>query len=152
MNFRVRRARPEDHSPACDIGTACYPENYYEGERSFFSKMSNSPDGCFVAETGRIIGYIISFPYYDGVPFPIDQEYERPMSPDCLYIHDVCVLPEFRKLSVASSLVGSVLSSSGKFRLTAVENSERFWGGFGFRAIKKFMYCGREASYMGLEK
>lgn len=149
----IRIPNPKDYSKACDIGTLCYPERYYEGQESFFSKMESNPSGCLVAENeSGILGYAISFPYLEGVPFPINQEYRAAEveNPDCIYIHDVCVLPEFRKFGIASKFVRILTSKSGKYRLTAVENSEIFWAKMGFSKIKEVEYCGVIANYMGL--
>lgn len=75
----IRKVEAKDYSKACDIGTLCYPEKYYEGEKSFVSKMSLNPDSCFVAEVdGMVVGYAISFPYIDGKPFPIDRQLPTP--------------------------------------------------------------------------
>lgn len=146
----IRAPNPKDYSKACDIGTLCYPERYYEGEESFVSKIESNPEGCLVAENdGEVIGYAISFPYLDGLPFPIDHKYQRPEHPDCTYIHDVCVLPEFRKFGIATEFVKRLTSNPNTYRLTAVANSEPFWIRMGFRSLKEVDYCGSRASYMG---
>lgn len=145
----IRTAKASEYSEISAIGTANYPENLYEGDESLKSKMEGYPDGCLVADLDGVVGYIISFPYMLGKPYPIDEIYNPEGNPDCYYIHNLCVMPEFRKKGIARMLARRVL----EFRwpvvcLVAVMESERFWHKLGFRGFAEIDYYGLSAEYM----
>lgn len=153
MKANIRHTKESDYSEISDLGTKSYPSNYYEGEESFISKIKGCYEGCFVADLDGIVGYIISFPYLVGKPYPIDNFYKEVDDPNCWYIHDLCVSKEFRGKGIAKELASTVINrNSSVFCLTAVENSEKFWGGLGFRSFFDLDYYGGRASYMVLIK
>jgi len=149
MKFNIRHTKPNDYQEISKLGTKSYPDNYYEGEESFVSKITGCYEGCIVADLDGIIGYIISFPYLVGKPFPIDSFYEPVENPNCWYIHDLCVEKEFRKNGIAKELANVVMNKDHSvFCLTAVENSENFWNKLGFKSFFSLDYCGCKANYM----
>lgn len=149
MHVTIRPTKTEDYAAVNALGTASYPENYYEGDESFESKLRGYPDGCFVADLDGIVGYMISFPYLVGQPYPIDSMYRPVQGPDCYYIHDVCVMEEFRGNGIAHQLVAQALAKPWTvFGLVAVMRSSKFWRKFGFRSFASFNYYGRKAEYM----
>lgn len=154
MKVNIRFTKPEDYSEISDLGTKSYPDNYFEGQESFVSKMKGCPEGCLVAELDGIVGYIISFPYSLGKPFPIDSFFEKSEDSNCWYIHDLCVSKDFRKKGIASTLAHSIIDRTCQnvFCLTAVENSEFFWNKMGFRSFFELDYYGGKANYMILIK
>lgn len=153
MESKIRKITNNDYKEIEDIANESYSNQYYESEQSFISKVENFPLGSFVADVDGAIGYIISFPYYLGEPFPINTEYTLADSPNCWYIHDVCVIKRFRNKGIASQLVNRVLKESWNVvALTAVQNSIKFWRKFGFLSFKTIKYCEKEAHYMVLIK
>lgn len=152
ISTNIRNITPEDYYNVCDLGTKSYPNNYYEGEESFISKMQSCAEGCFVADVDGIIGYIISFPYLIGKSCPIDCFFEPVDNPNCWYIHDLCVSEDFRNKGVAKNLVKTVLNNHNVFCLTSVMNSEDFWSKFGFRSFLEIDYYGKKSKYMILIK
>ena len=152
MKIKIRNTKAEDYPQVSEIRTKSYCENYYETEESFVSKIKNNYESCFVADVDGIIGYIISFPYYVGKSFPINSFYESYQDSNCCYIHDVCVLKEFRRKGVAKELVKTVLNNNNVYCLTSIMNSHNFWKKFGFREFFELEYCGITAKYMILIK
>jgi len=150
MQFKIRNILPNDYNNVCDLGTKSYPDNYYEGEESFISKIKGCYEGCLVADLDGVIGYIISFPYFIGKPYPIDHFYETPEGANCWYIHDLCVSIDFRGKGIAKDLVKIILKRKEIFCLTAVLNSENFWNKMGFRSFFEIDYYGAKAKYMML--
>jgi ribosomal protein S18 acetylase RimI-like enzyme len=147
--IKIRSIKKTDYNAVNEIGTKNYPENYFEGNESFESKMIGYPEGCFVADLDGIVGYVISFPYKIGKPYPIDKFYEFIFDADCYYIHDLCVMPEFRKKGIATKLAEKVLEFKWPVVcLVAVMGSEKFWEKFGFRGFAAINYYGLEAEYM----
>ena len=149
MTLTIRPTKTSDYAAVNEIGSASYPQNYYEGDESFESKMSGYPAGCFVADLDGIVGYVISFPYIIGQPYPINEHYKPVAGPDCYYIRDLCVRNEFRGYNIASQLLEPVLAKKWSvFGLVAVQNSSAFWRKFGFRGFAVLNYYGRKAEYM----
>ena len=149
MNVSIRPTKTSDYSAINAIGTASYPENYRADELSFNSKMQGYPDGSFVADLDGIVGYVISFPYVIGKPCPINSVFELELKPDCYYIHDLCVLDEFRGKGIANKLAERILEIKWEVvALVAVMGSNKFWRKFGFRAFASLEYYGRKAEYM----
>lgn len=153
MKYKVKNIDSKDYESICELGTNVYPSNYYEDYESFISKIKNSYHGCLCAELDGIIGYIISFPYFIGKSFPINEKYQIQDNFNCWYIHDICVAKDFRHFGIAKELVNSILNNKQKaFCLTSVLNSEKFWNQFGFKTFFTLKYCGAKANYMMLIK
>lgn len=150
MNLRIRPAEPQDLPVIDGLGTRSYPGNYFEGHASFASKITGNPETCWVATANDyVVGYAISFPWILGEPYPIDKIYAPAEKPDCLYIHDVCVAPRFRKMDLGHKLVAQVLAGSwDQAALVAVMGSQPFWEKQGFVQEHALDYYGLPASYM----
>jgi GNAT superfamily N-acetyltransferase len=133
-----------------EIGTNNYSSNYYEGEESFSSKIILNINSCFGYKyENKLVGYLISFPYILGQSFPIRSFYKRPINPDCIYLHDLCVDYNYRKLSIGTKLVQKFLEQfPPPFALTSVNNSHKFWNKFGFEIVNSIEYCHKPAFYM----
>jgi len=145
----IRKININDFEQIEEIGNNNYVSNYYESAESFLSKIINYPDGCFVAEINdKVCGYIVSFPYLRNEYYPINQIYSVISNPNCYYIHDLCVSPEYRNDKVASALLSSLNHGYKETALVAVMNSGDFWRRKGFKTEKNIDYYGLMAEYM----
>lgn len=145
----IRPACSKDAAEIAAIGTASYPEQYYESPENFESRLTGYPAGCFVADLDGLVGYIISFPYRLGSVCELNQPYTAEPEPDCYYIHDLCVLKEFRGRGIAKQLAERILELKwGVIGLVSVNGSGKFWRKLGFRGFAEIKYCGRKAEYM----
>lgn len=113
--------------------------DYPEAPEIFANRLALFPAGCFMAvEGGQPMGYCISHPGTLGDPPPLDTLMRALPNPaDCLYLHDLALLPEARGRRLGAALVArleQVARSHGHDRiaLTAVSNSDGFWEGLGF--------------------
>ncbi len=113
--------------------------NYPEDPAVFANRLALFPDGCRMAEDGALsLGYCIVHPGIIGQPPALDSVMQSlPAEADCLYIHDVALLPEARgrKLGIAlARLMEDVARAHGfdRIALTAVNNSDGFWGSLGY--------------------
>lgn len=113
--------------------------NYPEDPAVFANRLALFPDGCRMAEDGALsLGYCIVHPGIIGQPPALDSVMQTlPAEADCLYIHDVALLPEARgrKLGIAlARLMEDVARTHGfdRIALTAVNNSDGFWGALGY--------------------
>jgi GNAT superfamily N-acetyltransferase len=123
-------------------------------------RLALFPAGCLIAEgaPGEVLGYAVSHP---GRPPALDSRLgELPSDADCLYLHDVALLPEARGLGLGESLVDllralGIRSGFKVLALTAVNRSTSYWrrrgfsdySGDGLLAAKLASY-GDDAVYM----
>lgn len=113
--------------------------NYPEDPAVFTNRLALFAPGCLMAEEdGVVLGYCIAHPGTIGEPPPLDTVLAAlPDGADCLYIHDVALLPAARgrHLGVAlARLLEDVARAHGfdRMALTAVNNSDGFWGALGY--------------------
>lgn len=113
--------------------------NYPEDPAVFANRLALFPDGCRMAgDGGQVLGYCIAHPGVIGQPPALDCVLDAlPAGADCLYIHDVALLPEARgrKLGIAlARLMEDVARAHGfdRIGLTAVNKSDGFWGSLGY--------------------
>ncbi|MGE5476080.1 MAG: GNAT family N-acetyltransferase [Bacteroidales bacterium] len=124
--------------------------NYPEDPAVFANRLELFAPGCLMAEEdGCMLGYCIAHPGTVGDPPPLDTVLAAlPAGADCLYIHDVALLPAARgrHLGVAlARLLEDVARAHGfdRMALTAVNNSDGFWGALGYQPRP----CAKLASY-----
>jgi ribosomal protein S18 acetylase RimI-like enzyme len=133
-----------------------------ESPEVFAEKMRLYPDGCLALTTeNEIVGYGLSHPWMQHQIPPLDGFLEKlPDDADCLYVHDVAVLPDFRGGGVARAYVATIeglARSSGiaTLALVSVYATRPLWEHFGFRAATvdaelraKLASYGERATYM----
>jgi GNAT superfamily N-acetyltransferase len=124
--------------------------NYPEDPAVFANRLELFAPGCLMAEEdGQMLGYCIAHPGTVGDPPPLDTVLAAlPAGADCLYIHDVALLPAARgrHLGVALARLLEDVARAHAFdrmALTAVNNSDGFWGALGYQPRP----CAKLASY-----
>jgi len=138
-----RAMRLEDLPRVSSVAELVHP-NLPERPEVFEEKFRLFPAGCFALEANRaLVGYAISHPWrLHDIP-PLDAFLGTPpASPDCLYLHDVAVLPAARGHGAAAGLLErlrEVARGQGvhAIALTSVSDTERFWNRLGFEAVSK---------------
>jgi ribosomal protein S18 acetylase RimI-like enzyme len=127
----------------------------------FAEKFRLFPDGCqkLVSEN-KMVGYGISHPWVLSSIPPLDEFLVLlPQNPECIYIHDVVVLPEARGNNAAQRYVDHIKRLAAKMSilslaLVSVYGTDALWNRFGFRAIqddglkRKLISYGVTAKYM----
>lgn len=121
-----------------------------EAPEVFADRLALFAPGCFLAEdeAGRPLGYCIAHPGIIGAPPPLDTVLGRVEGADCLYIHDVCLLPTARGQGLAAAIarrLDQVARDHGfaRLALTAVNGSDGFWQALGYEPRP----CAKVASY-----
>lgn len=144
-----RPMRPADLADVVAVADVVHL-NYPEDPAVFANRLALFAPGCLMAEeNGRTLGYCIAHPGTIGAPPPLDTVLAAlPAAADCLYIHDVALLPAARgrHLGVAlARLLEEVARAHGfaRMALTAVNNSDGFWGALGYEPQP----CASLASY-----
>ncbi|MGE5516555.1 MAG: GNAT family N-acetyltransferase [Bacteroidota bacterium] len=146
---RWRPMREEDLAAVNRIADIVHV-NYPEDPAVFANRLNLFAPGCLMAEEdGETLGYCIAHPGRIGEPPPLDTVLAAlPDTADCLYIHDVALLPAARgrHLGVAlARLLEDVARAHGfdRMALTAVNHSDGFWGALGYQPRD----CAKLASY-----
>lgn len=139
---------------ASELADGIYPASLYEPPSSFASKFAAFPSGVLGAFDPRMVGYVFSHPWIKSRAVNLAAEtFDLPAEPDCYYIHDL--RPDARGKDVGKMLALSALDHGrscgfNDFRLVAVNGTEGFWSGFGFRPLERFRYGENDACKMGL--
>lgn len=118
-----------------DIVHPAYPE-----ERSVFEeRLALYPAGCRVAERGgEAIGYGVMHPGRLGVPPPLDTPLgSLPADADCLYLHDIALLPESRGTGLGAAVLGYAHGLAARegwrwLALTSTPGARSYWDRAGF--------------------
>ena len=151
---------PADLDAVERIGNAIHV-SLQERPEVFANKLELFPQGCFVlARNGAIAGYGVAHPWALGsVPALDTLMAALPPSPDCLYIHDVVVLPTARGQGAAGVLVDLYEAVARQHELpslalVSVYGTYVFWERFGFQTTadpalaRKLQSYGETARYM----
>lgn len=138
----IRMMAAADIPAVLEIQAVCYTELTPESDASLHAKLRASRSTCFIASLeGEAVGYLISLPWESSNPPVLNAETCRlPVSPDCLYLHDLAVMPSARKFGAGRALVEAFLtqlgaSDLGRASLVAVQGSAPYWERYGFRAV-----------------
>lgn len=135
-----RPARISDLAAICAIAAQIHPD-LPERPEVFAEKMRLYPNGCRVLIAGEdIAGYGLSHPWKQQQIPPLDGFLERlPDAADCLYVHDVAVLPDFRG-GVARDYIATIeelarASHIATLALVSVYATRPLWERLGFRPV-----------------
>jgi len=155
-----RPARVSDFRAIVAIAAQIHPD-LPERPEVFMEKMQLYPPGCrvLVAEDA-VAGYGLAHPWTQHRIPPLDGFLERlPENADCLYVHDVAVLPD-RRGGVARDYIAGIAElarASGitTLALVSVYATRPLWEHLGFRAATadaalraKLASYGEGATYM----
>lgn len=118
------------------------------------------PEGCLGFAQDEIEGYGLAHPWVFGEIPPLDDFLGAlPRDPDCLYIHDVALLPPVRGFGGASRYI-ALMEALARARnipwlaCVAVYGADRLWAALGFREFAngslrpKLRSYGNQARYM----
>lgn len=157
---RWRPAYASDLPAIVTLASRIHPD-LPESSEVFAEKMRLYPDGCRVlAAQNETVGYGLSHPWMQHQIAPLDGFLEKlPDGADCLYVHDVAVLPDFRG-GVTRAYVGAIeglarSSDIATLALVSVYATRSLWEHLGFRAVTadaelraKLVSYGDSATYM----
>ncbi|MDX6749630.1 GNAT family N-acetyltransferase [Geminicoccaceae bacterium 1502E] len=142
MKARWRAMRTEDLAAVEQIALVVHPD-YPEDIAIPRERLALFPRGCRVAqnEAGEVIGYAVAHPGLQGTPPPLDALLGTlPPAPDCLYLHDVALLPAARGARLGAALVAELHELARDHRLpllalVAVGNAAPYWQRQGFATL-----------------
>jgi GNAT superfamily N-acetyltransferase len=155
-----RPAHASDLPAISAIAARIHPD-LPESPEVFAEKMRLYPDGCrALVVNDAVSGYGLAHPWKQNEIPPLDGFLERlPDAADCLYVHDVAVLPDFRG-GVARAYVATIeglarTSGIAALALVSVYGTHVLWERLGFRPVTpeaalraKLTSYGASATYM----
>jgi len=118
---------------------------FYERREVFAERLSLYPQGCWIAQepgvSATVLGYAFLHPARLGQPPALDSLlHEIDAQADCLYLHDVALLPAARGAGLGRSLLQRLqalmaLDGFTHAALVAVHGSAPYWRSGGFEAL-----------------
>lgn len=98
-------------------------------------------------------GYIFFHKYKKGNVKPLNSLLKLNGNENCMFLHDICVHPDFRGLGLTKLLLKEFDKETesehlGYQALIAVQNSEEFWKKCGFKIANIVKYGNKMAYYM----
>ena len=110
-----------------------------ESRAVFAGKREAFPAGTLVFDrAGTVLGYGVFHPWrVDDIPALHALPFRAPERPDCLFIHDVALLPEARGLGAARAVVARAREEAqglglGRLALVSVYGTVPIWSRCGF--------------------
>jgi GNAT superfamily N-acetyltransferase len=110
----------------------------------FGEKLKLFPAGCRVlVRSGEIVGYGFSYPWLLYSIPPNDTFLDAlPSNPDCIFIHDVVVMPHARRHGAAKRFIEIVAAVGRERNISAlaavsVYNTHPIWAKCGFEMIER---------------
>lgn len=105
----------------------------------FAERLALFPAGSRIAEAGgMVVGYALAHPWLIGRPPALDTLLGAlPAAPDCLYLHDIALLPRARGHGLTARLVTdlealAVAGGLDRLALVAINGLAPVWRRFGF--------------------
>lgn len=127
---------------------------YPEDDAVFVERLDLFPAGCLVlARDGAILGYVLSHPWRHRTPPALNARIgQLPPDADCLYIHDLALLPEAQRRGAAGEILRRLAGLAIAHRLpamalVALAGTSRFWQRQGFTVVDAPELSAKLASY-----
>lgn len=134
--------------------------NLPESDCVFAERAKLFPEGCRVlVKDDEICGYALSYPIRHCQPPALDSLLGT-LAPDAdqYYIHDIAILPKFRRQGFATACIDKLLSIASRYSTTclvSVYGTVSFWARFGFVTVpidaalsQKLDIFGEDAVYL----
>lgn len=154
----------EDLPHVLALQHACYRPDFHEPLSAFESKLSASPETCWVVAEGpaSIQAYLVCLPMADeNYPLLHAPNWQLPSQADELYVHDMAISPALRGRGAARRLLIQAMAHAAdqglpRLSLIAVQGSVAFWAHLGFTTrhatsaplVRKLASFGGDATLM----
>lgn len=139
MNWRSMEAGDMD---AVSAVSDTVHGQYTEPQAVYAERRDLYPAGCFVWDAGEgVAGYLIVHPWRHEAPPPLGAMIDAiPDDADCLYLHDLALLPILRGTGIGAVATGmalelAVTAGFDDVVLLAVGGADSFWASRGFTPV-----------------
>ena len=126
-----------------EIQNECFQKFHEENINVYNAFLNVFPDGAWGAfYEEKLVGQIFFHPYKNQTEKPLNTELVITGEEDCMYLHEIAILPQYRSYGISTSLLNIFNEISIKYEvkyqsLVSVENSAEFWKKKGFSIVKK---------------
>ena len=148
-----RSMRQEDLAQACAIADDVHPAHLEDAE-VFAERLALYPQGCLVLDAGgRVSGYALAHPWLRAAPPALNTRLATlPARADCLYVHDIAILPAARRRGAARAALQELDALAEReglplLALVAIPGTRAFWRGQGFAVVDRPALAAKLASY-----
>lgn len=155
MTMQIRTLTPADIGAVLHIQSCCYGAEYQESDAAFLGKCDAFPRGAIGAfADGELVAYVFCLPAMLGETVPLNRAaHDVSKRHDCLYIHDLAVLPRMRGADCGRALLEQVRRLAADeglhaFALVAVQQAAGYWRRWGFVERREVAYGAQQAAYM----
>ena len=131
----------DDLEAVIAIQARAHLPEFHESRESFACKLARAGQTAWLAldEAGRAMGYCLALVWHTELPLPeLDAGHLVPvLAPDCLYLHDLAVVPEAGGQGVGRHLAGAVCAEAAAqglegVLLVALDGSAGWWRRLGW--------------------
>jgi ribosomal protein S18 acetylase RimI-like enzyme len=95
-------------------------------------------DTCLVIlHNQQLVGYCLAHPWKQGLSIDLEQRLSPLAEPDCLYLHDIAILPQAQGLGIGKQVLSRLVDSAQRLGLkslclVAVQGAQSYWAKQGF--------------------
>ena len=156
LSFRMRPFMESDFGKTdgfckCEGGEGLiYPSQLWESNTSFRRRMEQFPEGCAACVNAKdeLVGYMFCHPWKKDSIVPLNcEDLVIPDDADCFYIHDIAVIPSYRRKGIARAFLGMAVifarrNGFDEIKGVAVLDSHSYWAKRGFEVGDEIDYGG----------
>ena len=136
--MQLRPIQITDWPDILAIQAQCYTELEPESLAVLQNKHLLGADTCLVIlHNQRLVGYCLAHPWKEGVSIGLEQLLSPMAEPDCLYLHDIAILPQAQGLGIGKRVLSRLIDAAHGLGLTslclvAVQGAQGYWSQQGF--------------------
>lgn len=151
-SFRPMQAK--DLEAIYQVQLAGFMPEMIESVEMFADILSHYNKASFVAEVeGTVIGYSMAHPADDDRSDYDTGSWDVRGDEECLYLHDLCVIPEFQGKGISKPLLDlvenfAIAQGFQKLIGISVQDTREFWKKQGFTILRPHSYSGEEGYFM----
>ncbi len=136
----IRHINNDDWSAILAIQAECYPEIAHETLSTLQSKVSVSPDTCYVIQfKTQVVGYCLAHPWLIAQPPSLEQQISAVTAPNTLYLHDIALSAKARGIKAGENTFNLLKQKAKELNfdtlsLVAVGGADTYWQRLGFKS------------------
>jgi ribosomal protein S18 acetylase RimI-like enzyme len=137
-----------------NVNNICFQDAYQEDISVYNAIIEVFPEGAYGAFCdNELVGYIFFHPYKYPAVKPLNSLLALSGDENCMYLHEIAVLPEYRAQHIPTRLLSAFDHVSQSHNLTlqslvSVQNSIGFWEKKGFAVVREVNEGGYKDSYL----
>ncbi|MDP3231099.1 MAG: GNAT family N-acetyltransferase [Acidovorax sp.] len=151
----VRPLALTDLADLLAVQLACYGEGFVESGEVFARRLASPANCSLVLEQGGVVcAYLAAYRSVRGKVTPLHGDFEGPVEPDTLYLHDMAVVPTCAGQGLARALLQPMCEQAAvqgmrHSALVSVQGSQAYWErqGYALQPLEDAAQRARLTSY-----